>query len=75
MNRIELFYNTESEPHTLEVRNDIKGYTNETLLVVFGRSADMLFELLKNVDYSKLENYIRYGVYVKRKKGDEWKGE
>lgn len=75
MNRIELFYNTETEPHTLEVRNDIKGYTNEALLVVFGRSADMLFELLKNVDYSKLENYIRYGVYVKRKKGEEWKGE
>lgn len=75
MNRIELFYNTETEPHSLEVRNDIKGYTNETLLVVFGRSADMLFELLKNVDYSKLENYMRYGVYVKRKKGDEWKGE
>lgn len=75
MNRIELFYNTESEPHTLEVRNDIKGYTNETLLVVFGRSADMLFELLKNVDYGKLENYMRYGVYVKRKKGEEWKGE
>lgn len=75
MNRIELFYNTETEPHTLEVRNDIKGYTNEALLVAFGRSADMLFELLKNVDYSKLENYMRYGVYVKRKKGEEWKGE
>lgn len=75
MNRIELFYNTETEPHTLEVRNDMKGFTNETLLVVFGRSADMLFELLKNVDYSKLENYMKYGVYVKRKKGDEWKGE
>lgn len=75
MNRIELFYNTETEPHTLEVRNDIKGYTDESLLVVFGRSADMLFELLKNVDYSKLENYMRYGVYVKRKKGEEWKGE
>lgn len=75
MNRIELFYNTETEPHTLEVRNDIKGYTNEALLVAFGRSADMLFELLKNVDYSKLENYMRYGVYVKRKKGDEWKEE
>lgn len=75
MNRIELFYNTETEPHSLEVRNDMKGYTNETLLVVFGRSADMLFELLKNVDYSKLENYMRYGVYVKRKRGEEWKGE
>lgn len=75
MNRIELFYNTESEPHSLEVRNNMKGYINETLLVVFGRSADMLFELLKNVDYSKLENYMRYGVYVKRKKGNEWKGE
>lgn len=75
MNRIELFYNTEAKPHSLEVRNDIKGYTNESLLVVFGRSADMLFELLKNVDYSKLENYMRYGVYVKRKKGEEWKGE
>ena len=37
MNRIELFYNTETEPHTLEVRNDIKGYTNEVLLVAFGR--------------------------------------
>lgn len=75
MNRIELFYDTATEPHSLEVRNDIKGYTNEALLVAFGRSADMLFELLKNVDYSKLENYMRYGVYVKRKKGDEWKGE
>lgn len=75
MNRIELFYDTSTKPHTLEVRNDIKGYTNEALLVAFGRSADMLFELLKNVDYSKLDNYMKYGVYVKRKKGKEWKGE
>ena len=72
MNRIELFYNTETKPHSLEVRNDMKGFTNEALLVAFGRSADMLFELLKNVDYSKLENYMEYGVYVKRKKDDEW---
>lgn len=75
MNRIELRYDKSVTPHTLEVRNDIKGVTNELLMVLFGNSADMLFDLLTNVDYSKLDNYMRYGVYVKRKKSDEWKGE
>lgn len=31
MNRIELRYDKSVTPHTLEVRNDIKGVTNELL--------------------------------------------
>lgn len=75
MNRIELRYNKSVTPHTLEVRNDVKGVTNELLMVLFGNSADMLFDLLTNVDYSKLDNYISYGVYVKEKKGRKKKNE
>lgn len=75
MNRIELRYDKSVTPHTLEVRNDIKGVTNELLMVVFGNSADMLFDLLTNVDYSKLDNYMQYGVYVKEKKGRKKKNE
>ena len=45
------------------------------LMVLFGNSADMLFDLLTNVDYSKLDNYMQYGVYVKEKKGRKKKNE
>ena len=65
MNRIELKYDKSVTPHTLEVRNDIKGVTNELLMVLFGNSAD----------YSKLDNYMQYGVYVKEKKGRKKKNE
>lgn len=71
MNRIELRYDKSVTPHTLEVRNDIKGITNELLMVLFGNSADMLFDLLTNVDYSKLDNYMQYGVYVKERQEKE----
>lgn len=75
MNRIELRYDKSVTPHIIEVRNDIKGVTNELLMVLFGNSADMLFDLLTNVDYSKLDNYISYGVYVKEKRGRKKKNE
>ena len=65
MNRIVLdYYNKGGGFQSLEVHNDIKGYSYELIMEVTGPEAKILFDLLRNVDYSKLENYMNYGVRI-----------
>lgn len=74
MNRIMLKYTPRKGNITssLEIRNDIKGLTNEQIGTTFyGRDADIMFDLLRAVDYSDLENYMDYGVIVVDEEGVE----
>lgn len=74
MNRIMLKYRPRKGNITssLEIRNDIKGLTNEQIGTIFyGRDADIMFDLLRAVDYSDLENYMDYGVIVLDEDGVE----
>lgn len=74
MNRIMLKYTPRKGNITssLEIRNDIKGLTNEQIGTTFyGKDADIMFDLLRAVDYSDLENYMDYGVIVVDEEGVE----
>lgn len=67
MNRIILKYKPRKGNITssLEIRNDLKGLTNEQIGTTFyGKDADIMFDLLRAVDYSDLENYMDYGVII-----------
>lgn len=63
MNRIVLDYYDNDIPR-LEVHNDIKGYSYELIMELTGPEAKLMFELLKNVDYSKTENCMNYGIRI-----------
>lgn len=65
MNRIVLRYYTnrkEGPKQVLEVYNDIKGYSFIPIAQFHGQQAEIMYDLLSNVDYSKLENYMNYGI-------------
>ncbi|MGM9543570.1 MAG: hypothetical protein ACI3T9_01170 [Romboutsia timonensis] len=64
MNRIVLDYFDKEGSTRLEVHNDIKGYSYEKVMEITGPEAKLMFELLKNVDYSKTENCMDYGIRV-----------
>ena len=63
MNRIEIKLETKPEYH-LWVYNDIKGVSTELLIEATGLQAKYLYDLFTHIDYSELENYMHYGVYV-----------
>lgn len=63
MNRIVIRFETKKDYH-LEVRNDIKGYSSDIILEADGLEAKILFDLLTHIDYSKLDNYMSYGITV-----------
>lgn len=76
MNRIEVYYTTRkgNVGSNLEIRNDIKGYSNNRIgTMFFGPDADMMLDLLSNIDYSKLDNYMSYGIYINNQHIDIWK--
>lgn len=67
MNRIMLKYTPRkgNVASNLEIRNDIKGFTNKLIgTILYGEDADIMFDLLRAVDYSDLENYMDYGVII-----------
>lgn len=67
MNRIMLKYTPRkgNVASNLEIRNDIKGFTNKLIgTILYGEDADIMFDLLRAVDYSDLENYMDYGVVI-----------
>lgn len=67
MNRIMLKYTPKkgNVASNLEIRNDIKGFTNKLIgTILYGEDADIMFDLLRAVDYSDLENYMDYGVII-----------
>lgn len=74
MNRIVLKYKPRKGniASSLEIRNDIKGFTNEQIgTTLYGKDADIMFDLLRAVDYNKLENYMDYEVIVVDEEGVE----
>ena len=67
MNRIVLKYKEKNgdNPSELSVQNDIKGYDFAKIGETFyGKDADIMFELLKNVDYSKIKDCMPYGCDI-----------
>ncbi len=72
MNRIELKYDprTKKGDGKLRVFNDIKGYSCIQIGPTYtGSEADLMFKLLSAVDYSKLDDYMNYGIMIKNSEG------
>lgn len=68
MNRIMVYYyENEIGGKGLIIRNDIKGFTNEVVAEFEGNQAEMMWEIMRAVDYSKTPNCISYGLYVNDK--------
>lgn len=75
MNRIEVYYTPQkgNVASCLRIYNDIKGYSCEAVGYNFiGRDADIMLELMKNVDYSKTKDCMAYGIYVDNIPYDEY---
>lgn len=67
MNRIMVKYTSRkgNVGSMLQIFNDIKGYSCEKIgMNFFGKDADLMLELLKNVDYSKTKDCVSYGIYI-----------
>lgn len=64
MNRIVLDYYEKYGFPSLEIHNDIKGYSYELIAEFTGQEARIMFDLLKNVDYSKTQDCMCYGIRV-----------
>lgn len=75
MNRIVVDYRPMKGNVTscLRLYNDIKGYNCEAMgCNFFGRDADILLELMRNVDYSKVKDCMNYGIYIDHVPYDEY---
>ena len=73
MNRIVLRYKEKDNNNlsSLNIYNDIKGLSCEKICeTLYDESADIMFKLLKNVDYSKINNCILYECTI-LKNGDK----
>lgn len=73
MNRIKLKYmpGKDGERSILKIYNDIKGYNCEQIgETLYGMQAEVLFNLLTHVDYSKLDEYVNYGTIIVENKED-----
>lgn len=67
MNRIEVHYTPAmgNVGSCLEIRNDIKGWSNDRIGTMFyGQDADMMLEIMRNINYDKMDNFMSYGIYV-----------
>lgn len=67
MHRIKVKYRSKDGniASCLRIYDDIKGYTCKPVgLNFFGEDAEIMLELLKNVDYSKIDNCMPYGISV-----------
>ena len=73
MNRIILRYKEkDNNLSSLNIYNDIKGLTQKKVgETLYGESADIMFELLKNVDYSKINNCILYECTILKESDDK----
>lgn len=75
MNRITVNYTPQkgNVASCLRIYNDIKGYSCEAVGCNFiGRDADIMLELMRNVDYSKTKDCIGYGIYIDHVPYDEY---
>lgn len=67
MNRLKIKYykNKDTMSSSLEIYNDIKGYTCEKIGETFyDKDADLMFEYFKNVILKENNNVMNYGLYV-----------
>ena len=70
MNRIELKYDPRTKKGDGKLRVFNEGYSCIQIGPTYtGSEADLMFKLLSAVDYSKLDDYMNYGIMIKNSEG------